>query len=119
MGHFCKICGRSRPNEAFSGGGHKNHICKKCQLMPLARRNAIEQQNEISGFLHQSHISTKNIKRLELLKTSPDPKTAALAAHVLEVAKIYPYKRQRHKYLARQRRDLLWQMEETDENWPG
>ncbi|BBN97928.1 hypothetical protein St703_06330 [Sporolactobacillus terrae] len=30
MGHYCRICGRTRPNEKFSGKGHRNHICKDC-----------------------------------------------------------------------------------------
>lgn len=113
MGHFCKICGRSRPNEAFSGGGHKNHLCKNCKRMPVEKRNAIEQKDEIFGFLKQSHISLKNIKRLELLKTSSDPKVAELAVVAFDVAKLHPYKRRRLANLARQRRDLLEKLEET------
>lgn len=35
-GHFCWCCGRSRPNEAFSGRGHARHLCKECaKLAPL------------------------------------------------------------------------------------
>ena len=30
MGHYCRICGRIRTNEKFSGKGHKNHVCKDC-----------------------------------------------------------------------------------------
>lgn len=30
MGHYCRICGRTRANEKFTGKGHKNHICKDC-----------------------------------------------------------------------------------------
>lgn len=30
-GWYCKICGRFRPNEKFSGKGHAQHICKDCQ----------------------------------------------------------------------------------------
>ncbi|SFG78874.1 hypothetical protein SAMN02982927_02769 [Sporolactobacillus nakayamae] len=30
MGHYCRICGRTRPNEKFSGKGHRKHICKEC-----------------------------------------------------------------------------------------
>ena len=30
MGHYCRICGRTRANEKFSGKGHKKHICKDC-----------------------------------------------------------------------------------------
>lgn len=30
MGHYCRICGRTRANEKFSGKGHAKHICKDC-----------------------------------------------------------------------------------------
>ncbi|OLN27401.1 hypothetical protein DSOL_4583 [Desulfosporosinus metallidurans] len=30
MGHYCRICGRTRANERFSGKGHASHICKDC-----------------------------------------------------------------------------------------
>ena len=30
MGHYCRICGRTRANEKFSVKGHKNHVCKDC-----------------------------------------------------------------------------------------
>lgn len=31
QGHYCKICGRYRANEKFSGKGHRQHICKDCK----------------------------------------------------------------------------------------
>lgn len=30
-GHYCKACGRTVPNEKFSGKGHRQHICKDCK----------------------------------------------------------------------------------------
>ncbi len=57
MGHFCRICGRSRPNEQFSGRGHRDHVCKDCQRMPHEKRDRIERLDELWGFLDQSHIS--------------------------------------------------------------
>lgn len=30
MGHYCRICGRERANEKFSGKGHATHVCKDC-----------------------------------------------------------------------------------------
>lgn len=30
MGHYCRICGRERANEKFSGKGYADHICKDC-----------------------------------------------------------------------------------------
>jgi len=38
MGHYCKVCGRTRPNEKFSGKGHRNHICKECASIPADER---------------------------------------------------------------------------------
>ena len=29
-GHYCKICGKYKSNESFSGKGHAQHICKEC-----------------------------------------------------------------------------------------
>jgi hypothetical protein len=113
VGHYCHICGRSRPNEAFSGGGHKNHLCKDCKRLPVEKRQNIEQKDEIFKFLRQSNISRKNLKRLQFLKSSGMPEVADLADIVFEVAKIKPHKRQRLKMLARTRRDLLLKLEET------
>ncbi len=70
MGHYCRICDRVRPNEAFSGKGHRNHVCKGCAKLPKEQRNAIEQEEEIFGFLKQSHISDKNVARLKTLVLS-------------------------------------------------
>lgn len=29
-GHYCRVCGRFRANEKFSGKGHRQHVCKDC-----------------------------------------------------------------------------------------
>ncbi len=31
QGNYCRICGRQRANEKFSGKGHARHICKDCE----------------------------------------------------------------------------------------
>jgi hypothetical protein len=94
MGHYCRICGRERPNEQFSGKGHKTHVCKRCQGKPKTERRAIEDQNDVFGFLKQSHISEKNVIRLGQMAKSGNPQVASLAEIVLEVARIKPYKNQ-------------------------
>jgi len=81
--------------------------------MPKAEREAIEQADEIYNFLDQSHISDLNVKRLEALVQSPNPKTAELAGIVLEVARAKPYKKRRLQVLAEKRPDLLAKLEET------
>ena len=113
MGHWCRICGKQKPNEKFSGKGHKNHICKLCTKRPAEEIEKIDQTEEIFGFVSQSNISLKNIKRLNVLIQSKDKEIANLANIVLEVAKVKPGKKRRLKVLARERRDLLLLMEET------
>jgi len=113
MGHYCRICGRTRPNEKFSGKGHRAHVCKDCARLPKDDRDAIEQKEEIFNYLSQSHISAKNTARLKRLAASSNPEVAELANIVIEVAKVKPYKRRRLKVLARQRRDLLDALERT------
>jgi hypothetical protein len=81
--------------------------------MPKVERKLIEQEDEIFGFLRQSHISDKNISRLETLCKSSNPRISELAGIVLEVAKVKPYKKRRLKVLARKRRDLLAKLDET------
>ena len=113
MGRYCRICGREWPNEQFSGKGHRIHVCKHCQRLPKSQRRAIEDRDDIFGFMQQSHISKKNLARLEQLAKSEEPRLARLAAIVLEVARVTPYKRRRLKILARNHRDLLRKLGET------
>ena len=112
-GHYCRICGSRRPNEAFSGKGHRTHICKRCDRLPREEREETEHKDEIFNYLRQSQISDKNVSRLTNLAGSPNDQIAALARIVLEVAEIRPFKKKRLQALARERRDLIHQLEET------
>jgi hypothetical protein len=70
-------------------------------------------EHEINGFLEQSHISKKNVARLRALASSRDTRIAHLAAVVLDVATVTPYRRHRIRTLARQHRDVLTRMEQA------
>ena len=111
MPHHCRICDRQRANEKFSGRGHRNHICKDCQRLPREQRDCIERLDELYGYLHQSHISLKNIGRLEILSHHADNDISQLATLLLEVARVKPYKRRRWKFLAQNHRDLFLRLE--------
>ncbi len=113
MGHYCRICGCIKPNEKFSGKGHRIHICKKCAQRPKEEIAEIEQGQEIYNFLSQSHISKKNITRLNILKESENTKISEYARIVLEVAKVRPYKKRRLKIFARENRPLLKKLRDT------
>jgi hypothetical protein len=112
-GHYCRICDCIRPNEQFSAKGHKTHVCKKCSRMPKAEREAIEQTDEIFGYMRQRRISEKNVARLTELMASTDSHVAELALIVHEVACLRPHKRNRYKGLRRLRPALMDRLEET------
>lgn len=107
MGHWCRICGRTRPNEKFSGKGHKNYICKDCSRKPKEEIDEIDQTEEIFNYLRQSNISKKNITRLQKLACSQNQEISELANIVLEVARIKPHKKQRLKFLAKENKALF------------
>jgi len=113
MGRWCRICHSLLANEKFSGKGHKNHICKKCASMPKEKRDAIEQTDEVFGYLGQSHISKKNMSRLKTLSSSSNERIAELAGVVLEDGRVKPDKRRRLKFLAKEHRDLLRKLDAT------
>lgn len=114
MGRYCRICHRTRANEKFSGRGHRNLVCNECARMPKAQRDAIEQRDEIFGYLGQSRVSEKNMARLAILAQSSDADVAELATLALEVARVRPYRRKRLQVLARDRRDLLDALDRTE-----
>ena len=64
IGRFCAICGHSRPNEQFGGRGERARVCRQCRKRPHEERRRILLQEEILGFLDQSNISSKNLRRL-------------------------------------------------------
>lgn len=113
MGHYCRICGRERPNEHFSGKGHKIHICKRCSAKPKSERQAVEDMNDIFGFMQQSHISEQNVARLGKMTRSENAQVASLAAIVLKVAKVKPYKKRRFKSLAQMCPGLLRELKNS------
>ena len=112
-GYYCRICHSFRPNEAFSGKGRRDHVCKRCNRLPKEEREQILFEDEIFCYMRQSHITDKNISRLKKLAASPYEQIAELAKIVIEVAEIKPYKKRRIKEIAKKRRDLLQKLEET------
>lgn len=106
MGRFCRICGQSRPNEHFSGKGHRQCICKKCQKRPKEEIALIETKDELLHYWEQSNISGLNIARLKKLIQFPNEDIQTLAHLTLAVAAIKPHKRRRMKWLKQNKRDL-------------
>jgi hypothetical protein len=95
MGHYCRICGRERPNEQFSGKGHRTHVCKQCARMPKEQRRVIEAEEEIFGFMAQTHLSDRNISRLQTFAASSIHRISELATPILEVVTSAPQKKRK------------------------
>lgn len=106
MGKFCRICGQSRSNENFSGKGHRQGICKKCQKRPKEEIALIETKDELLHYWEQSNISALNIVRLKKLTQFPDEDIQTLAHLTLAIAAVKPHKRRRMKWLKQNKRDL-------------
>lgn len=99
-----------RPNEAFSGRGHRRHLCKQCARRPRAERESVRAEMDLFGFLQQRNISAKNTTRLESLCEFDDPDVRQLAKIVLEVATVAPRRRKRVGYLRQHHPDLYLQL---------
>jgi hypothetical protein len=57
-GNYCWGCDKYKSNESFSGKGHKNHLCKKCNAAGITSRPKIE-----------PFFSNKNSKTNKFMKT--------------------------------------------------
>lgn len=107
MPHFCRQCGTMRANERFSGRGHAQHLCRDCQRLPKQEILDAGNLDDIRCFLLQTHISPKNMKRLDELSSSTNPEVAKAAGLVRRVGQRYPYKRRRWKKMVHADRALL------------
>ena len=107
MGKYCSICNKIQSNESFSGAGHKNCICKKCQKTPKEKLNQIQVRDELLGYWNQSNISKLNRKRIDQLKNFPSEDIQKLAHLTFEVASIKPHKKQRMSWLKKNHKDLF------------
>jgi hypothetical protein len=77
-GHFCYVCGEHKANEKFSGRGHANHICKKCQSLPVAERNEMIAIRKIGNMAFR-YLSEAEIKWLRGKMNDPRPEVREAA----------------------------------------
>src|SRR5215470_17003220 len=81
--------------------------------MPKGDRPVIENLDDIFGFMRRSHISEKNVARLERMVKSENPHVASLAAIVLKVARLKPHRRRRLTFLAQRHPELMQELEDA------
>jgi len=108
MGHFCWMCRRSRPNEAFSGGNHGRHLCRECARIPYEERERTNRLRNLWSILRrQSVISRKNMRMAVEWSTDEDSQLAELAQIVAEVGRVHPGRKHRLSFIE-SRHPALW-----------
>ncbi len=113
-GFTCRVCGKRKPKQAFPGKGRRGYICLDCAKVPLGLRISSQQEEEIFHYMRQARITDETIARLQVLQASTKEKVAHLAALVLEVARIKPYRKGRLKELARENPELLEKLRQAE-----
>lgn len=106
-GYYCRVCGIRKPQEAFSGRGHKGRVCQDCAKVPSRERLDMRHEEEIFHFLRQACVPDRGLERLQYLSASKNKRVAELAGLVREVVALKPFKKGRLKALALERPDLL------------
>lgn len=100
MGHFCYYCGESKSNEAFSGKGHRRHLCRACHSIPAAEREEFALWGRLHDLMEQSNISKKNMVWLKSLLEHSNLSIRAHAQLILHVAEIAPFRKKRYQRIA-------------------
>ena len=90
-GHYCKICGERKANEAFSGKGHANHVCKQCSSLPQERKNELQILNRLASAAMKYPRKKQDWELLEkYAKSNKYPEAREFAQSVLEMNRSQP-----------------------------
>lgn len=81
--HYCKICGRYRANEKFSGKGHASHICKDCAKLPPEEKAKAETMNRLLNL--PAYLSKAQIQWLKNRTCDHRPEVKALAEELYAI----------------------------------
>jgi len=106
MGRYCFICRRERPNEAFSGRGHSIGICKKCNGLPKAERQRIQDEEFLYSALEQRNISQKNVEYFNGMCLRYSDELGEKAALMVELGAVHPRKKKRCGFPYHNKREL-------------
>ncbi|MDU1892492.1 MAG: hypothetical protein E6767_17545 [Dysgonomonas sp.] len=89
--HYCRICGASKSNEAFSGKGHAKHICKECSALPQERKNELQQINQIDRIAGKYPRSKQDWEFLEKMANNQKyPEAMEFAQMILGMNRSQP-----------------------------
>ena len=70
--HYCKICGRRKSNEKFSGSGYTAHICRDYAKLPKEKRDDMQTIVEDKVNLTTHRIISRFIEEAYTLRRIKD-----------------------------------------------
>jgi hypothetical protein len=83
-GHFCWCCGRSRPNERFSGRNHARHLCRDCARLPAEELQYRQAERDIERLLHDGvRIPRRKRPQFDRFLAHPNARVRELARRIL------------------------------------
>ena len=91
MGHYCRICGRTRANERFSGKGHKKHICKECSKLSVSESDEMTIINQIYSLCLYVNLSKVNRRMLEGYLLHKSDKVRVASKEILKEFALFKY----------------------------
>ncbi len=85
QGHFCWCCESHHPNEAFSGGGHRDHLCRSCAKLPREERERRQAVRDIDRLVEArgKRQRRRRVERIGRFLEHPDPRVIAHAEQTL------------------------------------
>jgi len=72
-----------RPNERFSGGGHKRHVCRDCSRLGPAELAVRQKIRNLERLLHDGLVPRKRRIIFQRALQDPEPRVRAYAQEML------------------------------------
>ena len=95
-GHWCWCCRRHRPNEQFSGRGHRRHLCKRCTKLGKAELEYRQGILDADRLMNQRIYRRKAVRRRALARlqdmalTHPSARVRGYVQRILRDDEIEP-----------------------------
>lgn len=83
QGRVCKICGKNKTNEKFSGKGYAAHICKKCEALPADEQSTMQTIRRIESMTLR-WCTDSELQWLHEQANDPRPEVQAAAEDAYE-----------------------------------
>lgn len=81
-GCYCWVCGRIRPNERFSGGGHRQHICRDCKKHGPEELAYLQEIRNVERCLYFGRLRRNQRKTFDKFLSHSNPRVREYAQRI-------------------------------------